>query len=171
MSNRTHHYQTSLEWLGNRGTGTSGYRDYGRTHIVRAGPKPAIAGSADPVFRGEADRWNPEDLLVASLSQCHLLTYLHLAADNGVVVLAYTDEASGTMVEEGDGGHFTEVTLRPVVIVADASMVELAQSLHHEAHERCFISSSVNFPVGCEPTAVVVADVQDVAASAEERPR
>lgn len=171
MSGRTHHYETSLEWLGNRGTGTSGYRDYDRTHIVRAGLKPPIEASADPAFRGEADRWNPEDLLVASLSQCHLLTYLHLAAVNGVVVLAYTDEATGTMAEEGEGGHFTEVTLRPRVVVADASMISLAQSLHHEAHDRCFIASSVNFAVGCEPTAVVAPDVERVASSLEEHSR
>ena len=155
MSGHTHHYQTSLEWLGNRGTGTSGYLDYARTHVVRAGAKPPLESSADPAFRGDADRWNPEELLVASLSQCHMLSYLYEASRNGVIVLAYEDEASGTMVEEGDGGHFTEVTLRPVVTVADASMTSLAQSLHHKAHEDCYIASSVNFPVGCEPTTVL----------------
>ena len=172
MSGRIHHYETTIEWQGNHGTGTSGYRDYGRTHEVSAAGKPVIAASADAAFRGEADRWNPEELLVASLSQCHLLTYLHLAAINGVVVVAYVDSASGTMAETEDGGgHFTEVTLRPVVTVSDASMVEFAQSLHHLAHERCFVASSVNFPVGCEPAAVVVTDLERTAASADDRAR
>jgi len=133
MSGRTHHYAATIEWLGNRGTGTSGYREYDRTHVVRAGDKPPIAASSDPVFRGEADRWNPEELLVAALSQCHLLQYLHLAAVNGVVVVAYTDEASGTMAEEGEGGRFAEVVLRPTVTVADPSMAATAQALHEEA--------------------------------------
>ena len=171
MSGRTHHYETSLEWLGNRGTGTSGYRDYDRTSVLRAGAKPPIPGSSDRVFRGDPDRWNPEDLLVASLSQCHLLTYLHLAADNGVVVLAYSDDASGTMIEDDAGGHFTEVTLRPRVTVADGSMVERSLALHHEAHARCFVASSVNFPVSCDPTAVVASDLEAVVASSEERAR
>jgi organic hydroperoxide reductase OsmC/OhrA len=171
MSGRTHHYAATIEWIGNRGSGTSGYRDYGRGHVVRSASKQPIAASSDPAFRGEADRWNPEDLLVASLSQCHLLTYLHLAADNGVIVVAYTDDASGTMVEEGEGGHFTEVTLRPRVTVADASMAGAAQALHHEAHDRCFIASSVNFPVRCAPTVAVAADPDAVLASMEERAR
>jgi organic hydroperoxide reductase OsmC/OhrA len=172
MSGRIHHYETTLEWQGNRGTGTSGYRDYDRTHQVGAAGKPVIAASADPVFRGEADRWNPEELLVASLSQCHMLTYLHLAAVNGVVVVAYVDAAGGTMAETDDGGgHFTEVTLRPVVTVADASMAALAQELHHLAHERCFVASSVSFPVGCEPAVVVAPDLERTAASAEEPAR
>jgi organic hydroperoxide reductase OsmC/OhrA len=155
MTGRTHTYTAAVEWLGNRGTGTSGYRDYDRTHVVRSGDKPPIAASSDPVFRGETDRWNPEELLVASLSQCHMLQYLHLAADHGIIVVAYMDDAAGTLVEEGQGGHFSEVVLRPTVAVRDASMIGLAQVLHHEAHQRCFIATSVRFPVRCEPTAVV----------------
>ena len=100
MTSRTHHYEITLEWQGNRGSGTSGYRDYGRAHEVRGVGKPPIAASSDPGFRGETDRWNPEELLVAALSQCHLLTYLHAAAVAGVVVTAYTDAAEGTMVEQ-----------------------------------------------------------------------
>lgn len=151
-----HHYDIELEWQGNRGSGTSGYRDYGRTHEVRAADKPPIAASSDPVFRGEAERWNPEELLVAALAQCHLLTYLHAAADAGVVVTAYSDAASGTMVETADGGgHFVEAVLRPVVTVADESMVQRTSALHAEAEAHCFIAQSVNFPVRCEPTVLV----------------
>ena len=126
-----HSYQVAVRWTGDRGAGTSGYRGYDRTHLVTAGGKPAIAGSSDPAFAGDADRWNPEELLVASLAQCHMLWYLHLAATSGVVVTGYTDEAVGTMVVDADGGgRFTRVLLRPAVEVAEACMVEQATSLH-----------------------------------------
>ena len=151
-----HRYQIRLDWTGNRGTGTSGYADYDRRHEVRAAGKPMIAGSSEPSFRGEADRWNPEELLVVSLSQCHLLWFLHLAADAGVLVTGYTDEATGTMRLNPDGsGQFTEVVLRPRVLVASAEMVEPAQRLHDRVHSLCFIARSVNFPVRTEPVAVV----------------
>ena len=167
MTSRTHHYEITLEWQGNHGSGTSGYRDYGRTHEVRGVGKPPIAASSDPGFRGETDRWNPEELLVAALSQCHLLTYLHAAALAGVVVTAYTDAAEGTMVEQSDGGgHFTEAILRPVVTVADDSMVERALALHADAEAKCFVAQSVNFPVRCEPTVLVRGGLADDALEA-----
>lgn len=150
-----HEYRVGVEWLGNHGTGTSGYRDYGRQLVVRAEGKHDLAASADPTFHGDRDRWNPEELLVAALSQCHMLSYLHMAVRAGVVVTAYSDEAQGTMRQEGLGGHFTEVVLRPIVTVADASMVDRAREAHAEAAEHCFIASSVNFPVRHEPTIVV----------------
>ncbi len=146
-----HRYTLDVTWQGNRGTGTSGYRDYGREVLLAAAGKPALLGSADVPFRGNADRWNPEELLVAALSQCHLLSYLHMAVRAGVVVTSYTDAPVGVMAQEGIGGHFTEVVLRPVVTVADATQAELAGSLHPEAGEACFIASSVNFPVRHEP--------------------
>ena len=151
-----HRYHVTVEWTGNRGSGTSGYRDYGRTHVARTDGKPEIPGSSDPHFRGEPERWSPEDLLVVSLSQCHMLWYLHMCAVNGVVVTGYLDAAEGTMDEQGDaGGRFTKVVLRPQVTVADESMVERAGALHHEAHARCFIAQSVNFPVEYEPATTV----------------
>ena len=146
-----HSYATSVTWTGNRGTGTSSYREYGRDHEVTATGKPVLLGSADAAFRGDAERWNPEELLVAALSQCHMLAYLHLCAVSGVVVLSYADEASGTMRTSGGAGEFVRVTLRPVVAVADAAMVETAMRLHHDAHSACFIARSVNFPVTHEP--------------------
>lgn len=153
--NVDHAYTVAVEWQGNRGTGTSGYRDYGRQTVLRTSGKPDILASADRSFFGDADRWNPEDLLLASLSECHLLSYLHAAMRAGVVVQAYTDEASGTMRQEGDGGRFTEVVLRPHVTIS-AGDPELAQRLHDEAHGMCFIAASVNFPVRHEPTVDVV---------------
>lgn len=146
-----HSYEVSLEWQGNRGTGTSDYRSYGRENLVTAEGKHPLEGSADRTFRGNADRWNPEELLLAALSQCHLLSYLHVAASHGIVVTAYTDSAIGVMEQTRDGGgHFTSATLRPVVTIAGGD-VELAERLHAEASEKCFIAASVNFPVGHEP--------------------
>jgi organic hydroperoxide reductase OsmC/OhrA len=150
---RTHTYAVAVEWTGNTGTGTSGYRDYERSHVARAEGPPPIAGSADPVFRGSPDGWNPEQMLVAALSQCHLLSYLHVAVDSAVVVTAYEDDAVGTMAEDGrGGGAFTEVVLRPRVTVAEPGMVEAARAAHERAHELCFIASSVSFPVRHEAT-------------------
>lgn len=158
-SARKHFYETEVVWTGNRGTGTSSYRDYDRTHEVGALLAPTIAGSADPAFRGDRARWNPEQLLLAALSQCHLLSYLHVCTVNGVVVTGYTDRANGTMEETGDGGgHFTEVVLHPVVEVATAEMAEAALALHGEANRLCFIANSVNFPVRHEPSVRVVGD-------------
>ncbi len=146
-----HQYEVSIEWQGNRGTGTSGYRSYGRQLELRAAGKSPIAGSADRTFHGDADRWNPEELLVAALAQCHMLSYLHMAVRAGVVVTAYCDDAVGWMRQEGLGGAFTEVTLRPVVTVTDIAMVDRALAAHAEAHEYCFIANSVNFPVRIDP--------------------
>ena len=149
-----HEYTTHIRWTGNEGTGTSEYRAYGRNHEITAPKKSApIAGSSDPHFRGEAARYNPEDLLIASLSACHMLSYLHLCAINDVVVTAYEDEALGTMRENKDGsGEFTEVLLRPRVTLTAASDRTKAMQLHEEAGKLCFIARSVNFPVRHEPT-------------------
>ncbi len=146
-----HHYALDLVWQGNRGSGTSGYRDYGRDVLLTAAGKPDLAGSADPTFRGDATRWNPEELLLAALAQCHLLSYLHSAVTHGIVVTSYDDSPVGTMAQAGQGGHFTEVVLRPRVTVADPAHVQLAREIHHEASENCFIAASVNFPVRHEP--------------------
>jgi organic hydroperoxide reductase OsmC/OhrA len=153
---REHRYHVSVEWTGNTGTGTTGYRDYGRNHQVTAEGKSAIAGSADAAFRGDKLRWNPEELLVAALSACHQLAYLHLCAVAGVVVLAYEDRAEGTMRETlDDAGEFVRVVLRPKVTIAQGSDAATAHALHSEAHAKCFIASSVNFPVEHEAQIVV----------------
>jgi organic hydroperoxide reductase OsmC/OhrA len=141
----------TVRWTGDLGTGTSGYRAYKRDHEISAAGKPVIPASSDPDFRGDPSRYNPEELLVASLSTCHMLWYLHLCADAGIVVTGYADEPRGTMAEAEDGGgRFTEVVLRPRVRVATGSDLELAQQLHEEAHHLCYIASSVNFPVTCQ---------------------
>ena len=152
-----HHYAIGIEWQGDRGQGTSSYRAYGRQHSVRAeGKLHEIAGSSDRAFHGDRDRWNPEELVLAALSECHMLSYLHVATRHGVVVRGYADAATGTMLEDGrGGGAFSEVTLRPRVVVADASMIATANAIHEEAAEKCFIAASVAFPVRHEATAVV----------------
>lgn len=153
MITRHHDYTIGVRWDGNLGSGTSGYRDYSRELTVSADGKHELEGSADKPFRGDPSRWNPEELLLAALAQCHLLSYLHVAVTVGVVVTGYTDDAVGTMVEDGaGGGAFTEVILRPRVTVADASMVEAALAAHAKANQLCFIANSVNFPVRHEPT-------------------
>jgi organic hydroperoxide reductase OsmC/OhrA len=151
MGHREHHYHVSVTWTGNQGSGTSGYKAYRRGHAIEAPGKAPILGSSDPAFLGDRTRWNPEDLLVASTSACHKLWYLHLCAEAGIAVLAYVDEAEGTMVE-GEKGRFTQIVLRPRVTVRAGDDVELAQRLHHDAHEQCFIANSLNFPVLCEPS-------------------
>ncbi len=149
---RTHSYRTRVEWTGNLGQGTADYRAYSRDHVVSAPGRPPLAGSSDPAFRGDATRYNPEDLLVASLSSCHMLWYLHLCSAAGITVLAYRDEAEGTMAEdEGGGGRFTAAVLRPVARLAPGTDVARALALHEEAHRLCFIANSVNFPVTLEP--------------------
>ena len=151
-----HHYAIELEWQGDRGEGTSSYRGYGRQHAVRAAGKlHEIAGSSDRAFHGDRDRRNPEELVLAALSECHMLSYLHVATNHAVVVVGYADDASARMLEDGrGGGRLVEAVLRPRVTVADPSMRELAASLHHEASEKCFIAASVNFPVRHEPVTV-----------------
>jgi organic hydroperoxide reductase OsmC/OhrA len=152
---REHRYAVSLTWTGNLGSGTSGYREYSRDYEIGADGKPAIQGSADPAFRGDPSGWNPEELLVASLSACHKLWYLHLAAEAGIIVTAYVDRAEGVMEVGRDGvGRFKRALLRPTVTVAAGSDVGLARTLHKPAHEKCFIANSVNFPVECEPEIV-----------------
>ena len=147
-----HRYETTVTWTGNTGTGTSGYRNYERAHEVTVDGKPPIPGSSDPAFRGDAARWNPEELLVASLSQCHMLWFLHLCATNGLVVTEYRDHAAGMMAETADGGgQFQQVMLRPQVCFAAPEHADRARPLHEQAHKLCFIASSVNFPVHCEP--------------------
>jgi organic hydroperoxide reductase OsmC/OhrA len=151
MTRGTHTYTVRIEWNGNRGSGTSGYRDYGREHTISAGAKPMIAGSSDAAFRGDAARWNPEDLLVAAAAACHKLWYLHLCADAGIAVLSYVDDAVGTMVEDTHGGRFTRIVLRPRVVIRAGDNAERAAQLHHGAHAHCYIANSVNFPIECEP--------------------
>jgi len=151
-----HRYALTSTWTGNVGSGTSGYRAYTRDVTVSIPGKPDLLASADKPFRGDAARWNPEDLLLAALSECHLLSYLHACVTAGITVIDYRDDASGIMQEDGrGGGAFREVVLRPQVVVADESMVDAARDAHHQAHEWCFIANSVNFPVRYEPTVSV----------------
>jgi organic hydroperoxide reductase OsmC/OhrA len=146
-----HHYSTRVRWTGNTGSGTSDYRAYERSHEITVDGKPTIAASSDPAFRGDASRFNPEELLVSSLSACHMLWYLHLCADAGVVVNDYSDEAHGVMEDTTSGGRFTLVVLQPRVTVASPDMIEKALQLHANAHTHCFIANSVNFEVRVKP--------------------
>jgi len=151
--NGQHLYNLTVTWTGNNRQGTKDYRSYERSHIVTIDNKVEILCSSDPAFRGDKTKHNPEELFVASISTCHMLWFLHLCAEEGVVVTAYTDNATGIMQETEDGGgHFTDVTLNPVVIVSEESMINKANELHHKANKLCFIANSCNFPINHNPT-------------------
>jgi organic hydroperoxide reductase OsmC/OhrA len=151
---REHRYQLTITWTGNRGTGTSGYRAYARDHEISAeGKRALVQGSSDPAFQGDASRYNPEELLVASLSACHMLWLLHLCSDAGIIVTSYRDSATGVMAQHADGsGEFKKVTLHPRVAIADSSRAADLPALHAKAHQLCYIARSVNFPVEHEPS-------------------
>jgi organic hydroperoxide reductase OsmC/OhrA len=169
-----HEYAADVVWTGAGAAGTTGYAAYGRDHEIRVPGKPVVLGSADPAFRGDPTRHNPEELLVASLAECHMLWFLHFAATSGVVVVGYTDRASGTMrVEAAGHGRFTEVVLRPQVTVRpggavpgdDGGLDVRLADLHRRAHEHCFIAQSVRFPVRTDPAPAV----QETAGAAAPR--
>ena len=147
-----HTYTVTVTWTGNTGVGTAHYRGYDRAHEIAVHGKPGILGSSDPAFRGDPSRYNPEEMLVASLSCCHMLWYLHLCSAEGIAVQTYQDIAEGVMVEEpGGGGRFTEVVLQPEITLARGVDVERARALHAEANRKCFIANSMNFPVRHDP--------------------
>jgi organic hydroperoxide reductase OsmC/OhrA len=150
-----HHYSLTVQWTGNLGDGTSSYRGYSRDHDIMIPGLPVLKGSADPTFHGDRERYNPEQLLLAALAQCHMLSFLHVAVRHGVVVTDYQDNATGLMRLNRDGsGQFESVTLNPRVTLADPAQVELAGELHREANQVCFIARSVNFPVLHSPVTV-----------------
>jgi organic hydroperoxide reductase OsmC/OhrA len=148
-----HKYKLIVKWTGNKGTGTSSYKEFERSHSIIVDNKVEILGSSDPAFRGDKKKHNPEDLLLASVSSCHMLWYLHLCAVDGVIVTDYIDNATGIMIETSNGvGKFTEITLHPTVTVTDNSMTEKANEMHKKANELCFVANSLNFPVYHKPT-------------------
>lgn len=152
---KKHEYAVQMKWTGNDGEGTRTYRGYRRDHVVSAAGKPELAGSSDPAFRGDRTRWNPEELLVAALSSCHMLAYLHLCAVNAIVIEEYEDAATGLMEERPNGaGAMVSVTLHPRVTISSGD-TQKAKELHHTAHELCFIANSVNFPVANQPEIIV----------------
>jgi organic hydroperoxide reductase OsmC/OhrA len=163
IKSKLHHYQSSLTWTGQQGRGTASYTAYSRNFQIGVTGKPILEGSSDPFFRGDASRYNPEELFLASLSSCHMLWYLHLCADQGIVVLDYKDEALAEM-HEGDEqapGRFLKVLLRPEVKIKSGGNVLLAEALHKQAHVRCFIANSCNFPVLCEASILEIAAHED----------
>lgn len=153
---RSHSYRVEVAWSAGTSPGTTNYRAYSRNHAIAAAGKPPIEASSDPTFRGDAGRYNPEELLIAALSSCHMLWYLHLCSQRRIVATGYHDDADGTMELAPDGsGRFVRVTLRPTVTVAGAVDPAVATALHEDAHRFCFIAQSVNFPVLVEPQPLV----------------
>lgn len=146
------YYTAEIRWTGNNGAGTERYNSYNRCHEISINQKPVLFGSADPMFLGDNTKYNPEELLLSSLSACHMLWYLHLCAEQRVVVTNYMDCADGELrLFENGSGKFDSVTLNPIVEVKAESMVPTAIKLHQDAHKMCFIANSVNFPVHHHP--------------------
>ncbi len=151
--NREHQYTVSIKWTGNKGEGTVGYRKYSRDHELIVDGKAIVPLSSDPTFRGDSSRLNPEELLLSSLSSCHMLWYLHLCSENGVVVKEYIDHAEAIMEEGIDAsGAFSKVILHPEIRIVNRDNLNIADQLHHEAHNLCFIANSVNFEVLVQPS-------------------
>ena len=149
---KIHNYTIRVKWTGNKGKGTLKYNEYGRDHIIYAEGKENIHASSDPLFQGDQGKINPEELLLSSISACHMLWYLHLCADAGIVVVEYTDSATAEMNINNDGsGRFASATLNPEIIITDQSMLEKAFILHKKANEMCFIANSLNFKVFHKP--------------------
>jgi organic hydroperoxide reductase OsmC/OhrA len=154
---KEHQYSVHLEWTGNTGTGTSTYQSYERSHTITAENKQPVLCSSDPAFRGDATKYNPEELFVAAIANCHMLWFLHLAATAGIIVVSYNDQPIGVMMETDDGGgHFVNVTLHPDIVITDETMIEQANALHHKAHQYCFIANSCNFPIEVKPTCTLI---------------
>ena len=148
---KEHRYNITMKWVGNQGEGTKTYSSYSRNHEISIPGRETILGSSDPAFRGDASRYNPEQLLVSAIASCHMLWYLHLCTENGIVITRYEDHAEGIMMEEKNGaGQFKEIVLRPKIVI-QAGEISIAHTLHTQAHQFCFIARSVNFPVICQP--------------------
>ncbi|MBF1999557.1 MAG: OsmC family protein [Synechococcales cyanobacterium C42_A2020_086] len=156
-----HTYRATTIWTGASKGATTSYEAYSREYIVAIDGKLCLVGSADPTFRGNPALHNPEDLLVSSLSACHMLSYLALCARAGVRVVSYVDEVKGTMSTQDGKVRFTEVTLKPRVLIEAGDDIEKARSLHHDAHEICFIANSVAFPVRHESSVLHASEAEE----------
>ena len=153
---KTHLFNAQIKWTGKTGSGTVNASAYKRNHTISIKDKVDILGCSASAFRGDDTKHNPEDLFISALSTCHMLWYLHICADNGIVITDYIDNVTGTMIEvPGGGGHFTEVTLHPIVTITDKTKIDLANALHSEANKKCFIANSSNFKITHHPTCLI----------------
>ncbi|MBL0286511.1 MAG: OsmC family protein [Bacteroidetes bacterium] len=151
MSNKIN-YKLIMAWLGNEGTGTSGYKHYKRDFVVVGEGKPPISGSSDVHFLGDIEKYNPEEMLLMSVSSCHMLWFLHLCAVSDVVVSEYSDEPTGVLEIFADGGgKFSEITLRPIISIIGQPSIEQLNSLQEKANKLCFIANSLNIKINHEP--------------------
>lgn len=157
--NTQHNYKLAVKWTGNQGSGTSNFKDFERSYSVIIENKLPIFGSSDPEFRGDKTKHNPEELLLAAVSSCHMLWYLHLCLEAKIVIIDYVDNATGILQEfENGNGKFTSITLNPCIIVTEKSMIEKAFELHKKANEFCFVSNSLNIEVAHLPIINVIRD-------------
>ncbi|MEM8686346.1 MAG: OsmC family protein [Pseudomonadota bacterium] len=148
---KEHDFTAQVVWTGNQGEGTKSYRSYTRNWSVTTPGKPEIHCSNDPLLGGDPSLHNPEDMLIATVSACHMLWYLHLASAAKIVVTGYVDTPVGTGQSEPDGtGRFIKAVLKPVIEVERGTDLEKADQIHYQIHNHCFIARSVNFPITYE---------------------
>ncbi|HXH06197.1 MAG TPA: OsmC family protein [Vicinamibacterales bacterium] len=144
----THRFEGTLTWRAGAAPPATG------NHRVVFAGRPALEVSAAPQYRGDGTKLNPEELLVASLASCQLLTYLTLAARAGVEVRAYDDRPVGTLAMAEKKMRITEILLRPRITIGPASDADAARTLVERAHESCFIGASLACAVRLEPEIV-----------------
>ncbi len=148
-----HEFNTQIEWTGNTGLGTETYESYERDYTLSSEGKEQILCSSAAGFRGDTNKYNPEDLFIASLSSCHMLWYLHLCADNGIKVLSYIDATEAKLAVFLNGkGFFQSITLSPKVVVENPEHIQKAIALHQKANKMCFLANSLHFPIKHNPT-------------------
>jgi organic hydroperoxide reductase OsmC/OhrA len=148
-------YRLETVWVGAAKTTSFTYESYSREYQINIAGKTSLIASADPHFRGDSHLYNPEDLLVASLSGCHMLSYLALCSRSRIKIFAYRDNAVGKMTKRDGKIGFLEVILYPQVQIESADSLDKAIKLHQQAHRECFIANSVNFPVLNRPVVSV----------------
>jgi organic hydroperoxide reductase OsmC/OhrA len=152
----THRYESRLRWSGSTAIG---YAAYERQHRVVVPPATTeLTLSSDAAFHGDADLPNPEQLLVASASSCQLLMFLAIAARSRVEVLEYEDDAEAVLPEDVRPMRITQITLRPLIVVAAGTNPERVRTLVARAHDGCFIANTINAEIAVEPTIEQAAD-------------
>ncbi len=139
-----HLFKAALNWSKDNGKSIR----YTKNHTISFEGKEALTISAAKAFKGDPSLHNPEDLLLSSLMSCHMMSYLYICAQHQIEVIDYQDQAIATLeTNENGSGRFIEVRLNPQVTISNGEQIALANTLHHQAHQLCFIANSCNFPI------------------------
>ena len=147
-----HLFKVALNWIKKEPQTDSSTRIYTKSHHISIEGKPDLEVSAAKAFKGDPNLYNPEDLLLSSLTSCHMMSYLYCCMQYKIEVISYQDHSEATLQVNPDGsGKIVKVDLFPEIIISNSSQIELALSLHKKANELCFIANSCNFPVYHHP--------------------